>query len=170
MWGWTKSEWIKSYISLLDPYFNIKLYDSGLLANVDYSYDTEKQIHTQFIGGGIDLAVKSIINAETEKVNVLAFSIGGTIAWKAGMNGLEIGNLFIVSSTRIRYEIQKPNCEIRLYFGEYDSFKPDDRWFREMKLNFVDLKSGQHNIYENEKIAHRICSDMLNLYLSHPEI
>lgn len=170
MWGWAKSDWINSYISLLEPYFDIKLYDSGALANIDYSYAIEKQIHTQFMDGGIDLAVKSIINAETEKIDVLAFSIGGTIAWKAGMNGLEIGNLFLVSSTRIRYEIQRPHCEIRLYFGEYDNFKPDDTWFSAMKLNYVDIKLGQHDIYENEEIAHRICSDMLDLCLNHSGI
>lgn len=162
MWGWTKADWVKSYMSMLEPHFNIKLYDSNSLANIDKSYKTEKQIHKQFIDTGIDIAATSLSNAETEKVDVLAFSIGGTIAWKAGVSGLEIGRLFIVSSTRIRYEIQRPNCEIKLYFGEYDNFKPDDTWFSSMKLHYADIKSGHHSFYEHEGSAHRICSDILN--------
>jgi hypothetical protein len=38
-----------------------------------------------------------------------------------------------------------------------------------MNLNFVNIKSGRHNIYENEEIAHRICSDVLNLCSNYPE-
>ncbi|WP_221391702.1 hypothetical protein [Dyadobacter sp. NIV53] len=127
------------------------------MANINLSAPDEEQIHEQFIKGGIDTAAELLINYEVETVDVLAFSVGGTI-WKAGLNGLKIRNLYLVSATRIRYEVEKPDCNISLYYGEFENFKPSQFWFESMNLNYISIKDGGHNIYSNAGTALEICS------------
>ena len=138
LFGGQHPEWINYYTNTLRSKFEIQYYDVLELANIDASNLTETDIHKQFLDGGIDKAVETLLKLETDKVTVLGFSIGGTIAWKASLLGLKTMYLFAVSSTRLRYETEAPNCEIKLYFGENDPNKPHDKWFIDCLLYTSD--------------------------------
>lgn len=162
LWGIRKSEWTKSYLELLSSEFDILYYDCCELGNVDTSDFCESSLHSQFINGGIDRAVKRLIELETDRVDVLAFSIGGTIAWKAGLKGLNIRNFYSVSSTRLRHETQKPDCAIKLYYGDKDKFKPDVDWFERLKIPLDLITNGEHLMYADSDCSENICNDILN--------
>jgi pimeloyl-ACP methyl ester carboxylesterase len=96
-------------------------------------------------------------NLEKNKIDILAFSIGGTIAWKAILKGLKVERLFAVSSTRLRYETEVPDCEIKLYFGEKDNWKPDEYWFEKHQITPEIIKNKSHQMYLEKDFIHLIC-------------
>lgn len=161
LWGKEKAEWIANYIEILESKFDIKFYDCCELANIDKTDYAEKNLHNQFVNGGIERAVENLLKIENEKIDVLAFSIGGTIAWKAGLKGLNVEKLFAVSSTRLRYENEIPNCAIKLYFGENDSNKPNEDWFEKQAIDFEIIKKKEHNFYVEKDFITSICSEIL---------
>ncbi len=160
--GVEKSEWLKEYSKLLQSDFNIKIYDSCVLGGVNTSNVTEHEIHTQFIERGIEIAIKNLLAIETEKVNILAFSIGGTIAWRAALEGLKVDNFYAVSSTRLRYETQKPNCRIRLYYGGDDSYKPSSAWFKKMNIKNKIYVQNDHQMYAMRTFIHKISKEIID--------
>jgi len=151
--GDQKSDWIGNYLNTLKSEFEIKYYDCCTLGEINMDSPTEQSLHSQFVNQGIDIAVKKLLELEPSKLNILAFSIGGTIAWKAGLKGLNISTLFAISSTRLRYETEKPNCKLKLVFGANDSFKPNPEWFNRMKISPEIIKEADHDIYRNENFA-----------------
>lgn len=158
LWGLKNSSWLDQYKELLESDFDLKIYDSCKLAEIENNDFNEKQLHSYFINQGINTAVENLISLEKGNVHILGFSIGGTIAWKAGLNGLNIINLFAISSTRLRYETVKPDCKIILIFGEKDSFIPDNKWSENLNLELEIIKDGKHDSYKNEKIINSVCS------------
>ena len=56
------------------------------------------------MNSGIEIAVQTLLNKEKGEIKILAFSVGGTIAWKAALKGLKVSDLVAVSSNRLRYE------------------------------------------------------------------
>ena len=66
----------------------------------------------------------------------MAFSVGGVVAWKAGLQGLKINNLVTVSSTRLRNETTTPDGKIKCYYGGLDKFRPKMNWFQQLKIDF----------------------------------
>ena len=134
LWGKGKSNWVTQYTTLLKKHFDVRYYDSCELAAVDKNDYTEEQLHSQFINSGIDKAVEALLQKEKEAIYIIGFSIGGTIAWKASLLGLKVTALFTISSTRLRYETQKPSETITLFFGEDDHYKPNFQWFEKMEL------------------------------------
>lgn len=160
LFGGKNPEWIKYYSSALESKFEIQYYDVLELANIE-AYDlTEADIHKQFLNGGIDKAVEALLKLETDKVTVLGFSIGGTIAWKASLQGLKTSHLFAVSSTRLRFETEVPKCEIKLYFGENDLNKPIYKWFSDLKTPNTILQGQNHDFYKKEENASLICNEI----------
>ncbi|WP_026449949.1 alpha/beta hydrolase [Aequorivita capsosiphonis] len=153
LWGLADSSWLDQYKVLLEPHFELKIYDSCKLAGIESTALNEKQIHAHFINYGIKTAVENLVKLEKAPVHILAFSIGGTIAWKAGLNGLNIINLYALSSTRLRYETEKPDCKIHLLFGEKDTFSPKEEWIASLNLELEIIKDGAHEVYKNEKIS-----------------
>ena len=149
LWGKEKSEWIIHYTQILKNYFDIEYYDCSELGEVDKSDYSEEKLHQQFIDGGIERAVKKLIEIEKNPTTFLTFSIGGTIAWKYGIETDKIDSLFCVSSTRLRKESIRPNGKITLYFGEDDAYKPDMEWFKIMKLNPNFIKDSGHQFYKD---------------------
>lgn len=148
LWGKkSSSQWLDEYIQFLENKFDCIIYDSCQLAEIDISNLSEKEIHNKFIDGGIDRAVKNLLRQEKEVIDVLGFSIGGTIAWKAGLFGLKINSLTALSSSRIRYESQSPNCTISLSFGELDLFKPSNDWIIKSGLQVEIIKNEGHDFY-----------------------
>lgn len=160
MWGVEKSDWLHEYMQILSTDFEITLYDSCVLGKVNTTNNTENNLHQQFVNDGIDTAVKTLLHTETEKINILAFSIGGTIAWKAALKGLQVDNLFAVSATRLRYEAEIPHGTIHLYFGEQDPHKPSVYWHKELNIKPLIFKNKGHCLYSEMDCIHSICGDL----------
>ena len=159
LFGGENPKWINYYTNALESKFKIQYYDVLELANIDASNLAEVDIHKQFINGGIDKAVETLLKLETDKVTVLGF-IGGTIAWKASLQGLKTTHLFAVSSTRLRYETEVPNCESKVYFGENDPNKPLCKWFADLKIANTILQGQSHDFYIKEKNASLISKEI----------
>jgi len=160
IWGIQKSEWVKYYIDLLSSDYDIKYYDSCELGEIETNSLNENIRHRQFVYGGIESAVKKLIELEKKECNILAFSIGGTIGWKASLCGLKIKNFYAVSSTRLRYETEKPDCKIKLFFGEKDDFKPSPDWFEKFDLTNEIIDNGNHQFYTVKKHSLKICESI----------
>jgi hypothetical protein len=161
LWGKEKSDWTLYYIELLKDIFEIQYYDCCELGAIDKTNYTEENLHSQFVNGGIEKGVENLFKAEKNQVDILAFSVGGTIAWKAALEGLNVQNLFAVSSTRLRYKNEIPNGGIKLYFGENDSNKPSENWFEKHSINFEIIKNKEHDFYIGKEFATLICSEIL---------
>lgn len=141
------------------------------LDNYDCRYYSVKQLaqiknsiqdaHSQYVEHGIQSAIKSLLELQFEAVSVLAFSIGGTIAWKAALSGLKIKSLIAVSSTRLRLEINKPDCDIKLIYASNDPYKPSQNWFYEMALEPIIIEGAGHDIYKQLEIR-KIISEILS--------
>jgi pimeloyl-ACP methyl ester carboxylesterase len=161
LWGKEKSDWVLDYVELLKNKFEIQYYDCCELGEIDKADYTEENIHNQFVSGGIEKAVEHLVKTEKNEIDVLAFSMGGTIAWKAALKGLNVRNLFAVSSTRLRYEDKLPNGNIKLYFGENDNNKPDNNWFKKHSIDFKIIKKKEHDFYTEKDFAISICTEIL---------
>lgn len=157
LWGKEKSEWIIYYTSILENYFELKYYDCCDLGTINKSSYSEESLHHQFINGGIEKAVANLLQEEKEFISVLAFSIGGLIAWKAGLIGLKILNLYAISSTRLRYESEKPSGTIELFYGKNDIYKPSSTWFTKLELKENFFSNQEHELYKQKDFAERFC-------------
>lgn len=164
MWGNIKSSWISNYITILEKHYDVKYYDSCDLGGIDKSDSSEKELHYQFVNGGVEKAVESLLQKEKGSVSILGFSMGGFIGWKASLSGLKSQNLFAISSTRLRYETLKPSGKINLFYGENDMSKPNIDWFNALELKENIYKSEKHEMYKKEKIATDICKLIIHEY------
>jgi hypothetical protein len=161
LWGFEASEWLELYRKNLQEYFEIKIYDCCDLGNIDKLACTENALHKQFVTGGIEIAKNKLIKLEPRKVSILGFSIGGLIAWKAGLEGLSIEQFYAVSSTRLRYENQKPNCAIKLYFAELDLYKPEEVQLQNMKLVYEIIADETHQMYSETNFIQKISNEII---------
>lgn len=161
LWGLENSEWLQKYMVVLEDRFKVNVYDSRHLAEIATNGLTVAEIHGEFLNGGIEKAVSKLIDLERKPVFVLAFSIGGTIAWKAALKGLPILKLWAISSTRLRKEYQKPPCEMELYFGEMDMNRPMDEWFETMEVYPSILRGKDHELYKEEGFIDCFLEEMM---------
>lgn len=161
LWGNDKSDWICFYTAILEEHFELKYYDCCELGSIDKTLYSEEALHNQFINGGIEKAVIQLLHEETATINILGFSIGGLIGWKAGNSGLKIEKLFALSSTRLRYEIQKPATTIKLFYGENDNYKPDSDWFEKFDLKENFFQNENHEFYQKKENALIICDKII---------
>ena len=162
MWGSKKGLWITSYLGYLQQYYDIVFYDCQQLANIDLKVNSAENIHRAFVEGGIDTAVAHLMKKETEPAHYLAFSVGGTIAWKANLLGLPMKSLYTVSSTRIREEQSSPDCKTTILFGETDLHKPKENWYTKLGVEAELVKGFGHELYTDDKNIQKICLDLLN--------
>jgi hypothetical protein len=163
LWGVEKSEWIEFYTSKLTHHFEIEYVDSCELGNVSKATYLEENLHKQFVNGGIEIAADNLVRQEnSEELTVLAFSVGGVIAWKAWLCGLNVKSLFAISSSRLRNEIEKPIGIIKLIYGENDQYQPSAEWFDKMNVESVMIKNEAHDCYTTKEIADNICEMMVN--------
>jgi len=162
LWGKEKSDWVTYYTSILEDHFEVKYYDSCVLGEIDKSEVTKEKLHDQFVSGGIAKAVKKLLQEEKENIIVLGFSIGGTIAWKACNSGLKAQSLFAISSTRLRYETQKPYGRIELIYGEEDAYKPENYWFEKLKIKRNFYHQEGHELYKKKELAAKICEMIID--------
>lgn len=161
LFGGENPEWVKLYTEILQSKFDIQYYDVRELANISLECITEADIHNQFLNGGIDRAVENLLKLEKEQTAILGFSIGGTIAWKAALSGLKVSHLIAVSSTRLRFETQIPDCKINLYFGKEDLNTPNPKWFSDLKISSHIFESHGHQLYLVKDIVLIICNNLL---------
>lgn len=160
--GKQNDEWISIYLELLEAHFEVSYLDSKELAEIDESAESKEEIHAQFVSGGIEKAVSNLLNVPSKKPTILAFSIGGTIAWKAALKGLQIKKLIAVSSTRLRKEYQKPKIEMELFFGSEDENAPDEDWFDELVITPTVLDRKSHEMYKDESFSEFICEEIIS--------
>lgn len=160
LWGDSNSDWIDCYFNSLETVFDITYYDCCELGAVDKTLMVKEELHKQFINHGINTAVEKLIALEPNEIDILAFSIGGTIAWKAALRGLKINKMFVISATRLRNELSKPVCEINLVYGENDSFKPNIEWFEKMNLGYNIIKGFGHEVYSDSKYIASLCAEI----------
>ena len=164
LWGVEKSEWIKYYIENLNLKFEIQFYDCCDLGKVNKSDYVEEILHKQFVNNGIEIAMERLLELEKETIDVLAFSIGGTIAWKAQLKGLKINNFYAISSTRLRYETSKPNCHTRFFFGEKDEYLPSSDWFNNIGIEPYIFTGKGHKLYSKIDCINEICNEIKTTY------
>ncbi len=161
MWGVKKGLWITSYLGYLQQYYDIVFYDVQQLAHIDLTVNCEENLHRAFVDGGIDTAVAHLMRKEKEASHYLAFSTGGTIAWKANLRGLPMKSLYTVSATRIREEKAKPDCPMTLVFGGNDDYMPNKEWIQKVGAEFEVIPNFGHELYTDEKIIGKVCQDLL---------
>lgn len=161
MWGAKKGLWITSYLGYLQQYFDIVFYDCQQLANINPTVDTTENVHQEFIDGGIDTAVAHLLKKEQEKSHYLAFSTGGTIAWKANLKGLPMKSLYVVSATRLRLETELVKNPFTLIYGENDAFRPDQDWADTIGAKMELIPNFGHELYTDEIVIQRVCQDLL---------
>lgn len=161
LYGNQDTNWLHSYLHILKDKFEIQFYDCCELGNIDIKLNDVSQIHNQFINGGIDKAVNKLLSLEKEEVSILGFSIGGLIGWKAALLGLNTNYFCSISSTRLRYETQKPNVKFDLFFAENDPFNPNEEWFEKMKIKRNVVLNETHDFYKKQAFANLISSKII---------
>ena len=123
-------------------------YDCRILGEIDnFNHKQKEEIHSAFIAYGIDNAVENLLSLEKEPITIVGFSIGGTIAWEYALRSKSVNEIICFSSTRLRHQNKKPNCKIKLLFGELDKYKPNNNWFKGLDLKPVLVKSEGHEFY-----------------------
>lgn len=165
MWGAKKALWITSYLGYLQQHYDIVFYDCQQLGNIDLTVNSEENVHNAFVNGGIDTAVAHLVKKETEASHYLAFSTGGTIAWKAALEGLPMKSLYAISATRLRKEINAPDCDTKLVYGSTDNYKPSEAWEKSMNIVVEKIPNFGHELYTDEKIIKKVCQDLLSAVL-----
>ncbi|MFT7453233.1 MAG: hypothetical protein ACI9VN_003971 [Patescibacteria group bacterium] len=101
-----------------------------------------------------------MIRKKVDQVDVLAFSVGATIAWKAMLAGLKVDRFYGVSGTRLRYETEKPDAVIELLYGESDLYKPKEDWFKQLNIRAYILKEAGHELYKESRGIEYVCEQL----------
>lgn len=161
LWGLDQAAWMSFYIQQLQPYFDLMVYDSCSLADVPSELTTEQAVHQHFVHIGIDRAVEKLIQLEPQKTVILAFSIGGTIAWKAIEKGLKSSFFYAISATRLRYQTTSLQSPINVFFGQQDPYKPSTSWFNKMNISPFIIPDGEHTLYRSPIFAQTICQQII---------
>lgn len=169
MWGPKKGMWITSYLAYLQQYYEIEYYDIQQLANVDLLKQTEKNIHTAFVEGGIDTAVSHLLKKETKPAHYLAFSMGGSIAWKANLKGLPMKSLYAVSATRVRKEVERVDGDVKMLFGSKDLYRPSAKWSETIGVDLEVVDNYGHEMYSDSEIIKKVSLDLLKKVMVKPE-
>lgn len=161
IWGLRDSAWIKPYIENLKGNFDIQYYDCCELGEINTELSQIAQIHQEFLAHGIETAIHNLLLKEKEELYILGFSIGGLIAWKAALVGLNAKYICAISSTRLRYESLKPEGAIDLIFADNDTSKPTDAWFESLSLDRKIYKNEGHDFYRDEEMSKKLIDHIL---------
>ena len=168
MHGSKRGLWITSYLGYLQQYFDIEFYDSTQLANIDIAVHTDENVYKAFVDGGLDTAVAHLLKIEHIESHYLAFCAGGTIAWKAGMMGLPMKSLHAVSPLGLENFDWKPECPVKLIYGEYGDFKrniPGKAWADKVSVPMEIMPKFGGDLYSDEIIIQKVCLSLLESVL-----
>lgn len=163
IWGAKDTQWFDHIRSIVSDKVPIEFCDSSELGKVEVRGHSEQEIHQQFLEFGIDNAVNELLLREQRtKISriYIGCSIGGLIAWKAALKGLKVDCLITISSTRLRYETQKPACKVVNYFGLSDIYRPQADWLNKQDNLTTKLLTGGHEIYKNHSTLNKIFDDL----------
>lgn len=161
LWGFRDSPWLINYQAGLDDFYKLSYWDVCQIAGLPTTPTSQEERHQFFIHEGIDTVVAYCHQQIKEPVNILAFSIGGTIAWRAGLAGVPIKKLYAVSATRLRYETQCPPFPIQLIYGDQDEYRPDNSWLQFSKTNYSILKQTSHQVYKQKEYIPFLLANIL---------
>lgn len=161
IWGCKKGLWITSYLGYLQSYFDITFYDCRELGYVDTRISNTDDLHDAFLDGGMDKAVKRLLEIEKEPAHYLTFCAGSTIAWKAALQGLPIKCLYAISPFGLEASVQKPDIPVNLLYGEYQKLTPAEERAPENGLTLETVPRFGHELYTDEKIIQKVCLDLL---------
>lgn len=163
LWGKERANWMSYYSEPLSKSFDIQYYDCCELGDIDKFIYTEEALHKQFVNGGLDRAIARLIELEQEDTHFLAFSIGGTIAWQFALKTGKVKSLYAVSSTRLRYETEKPEGKIKLWYGEADKHAPSQDWFDQLEIDHKIVRGQGHLIYRRAQFAADVAGYLLSI-------
>lgn len=162
IYGLEGQDWMEYYKRGLASEFNLYLFDSCTLAGLPKTTTAIEERHDRLIHGGISKAVHKLFQKAPPEALILGFSVGGTIAWKAALQGLKNRGLILISATRLRYEESLPPTPIDLYYGEKDPYRPQASWFQKMTLKPHLLPRKDHEFYRRKNEAEFLMSTLLN--------
>jgi len=97
LWGLKDAQWLIHFQELLNQY-EIKIYDACQIGGVITKNLNQNEIHQQFLDFGIAKAAQHIFQSEHQSQIFIGCSIGGLIAWKAGLLGMPMEKLIAISS------------------------------------------------------------------------
>ncbi len=160
LFGTSNETWMDAYRTELKPHFRISEYDSRDLA--DIAHLEQNEIHTAFVNGGIETAVKNLQIIETREMHLLGFSVGGTIAWKFALESTSVISMTTISSTRLRNETMIPMCFHSIIFGELEEFGPQQEWFTKMKIEPIVIPNSGHECYKDLTVIPQICRQIIS--------
>lgn len=143
------------------------VYCPNLLDKECYSYEQAKEAYDSFvnvIGFNIYEQIKEFINIlkeRYEKVFILGFSVGATIAWRCSESDRCDGVIACYGSRIRDYVEVKPRCQVLLLFAEQDSFDVESTTKKLSKTNrvsYTTLKSNHgfmdaYSVHYNEEQA-----------------
>ena len=116
----------------------------------------------------IDIAVAHLLRKENSQAHYLGFSAGGTIAWKAGLKGLPMKSLYVVSAAGVGFEKALPSARVKAIFGGNDKARPDAQWCRQLGISPQVIEDFGHGMYTDEKIIKKISLDLLRMVTKIP--
>ena len=157
MWGKQRMDWLQHYTDALKPHFKVDFKDCSELAEIDLPIFVEDALHYEYVRWGIDIAVKNLSKETQEYAAIIGVSMGGTIGWKALLRGRKTRHFIGISATRLRYETKKPDCNIKLYYGADDEFKPDDAWKERLGIQMTVFEGKGHHVYYESLLARLVC-------------
>lgn len=158
--GDLNSEYVIIAKKLFGNSFHFKSLSSKELANINYTLVNKEDIHDAFINGGLNTSVSTLNQVINEKTTIIGCSIGGVIGWKTALINKNIDHLICISSTRLRKEQVKPRCKIDLYYGQNDSYIPNENWFNSMGLQNNLIEGKGHDIYKDVYLLDLIKSNV----------
>ncbi|PCI31957.1 MAG: hypothetical protein COB60_10240 [Flavobacteriaceae bacterium] len=162
LWGFQNSDWLQAYLEQLSPYFEISIFDCYLHSEISPSLTSETEIHSYFIKKGMGICSEKLTKIITKQPCILAFSIGGTIAWKTVLKNNQFKTFFAVSATRLRLENKRPTGNISLFYGAEDNSRPTEAWFEQNNIPYTLFKEKKHNFYMKQDSSTSICSSLIN--------
>lgn len=161
LWGRKGGEWFSLYEQLFAPQYNVSFCDVCELAEINLEDYTQEKIHQQFVEGGIDVAVNKLLKEMPSNKIYIGCSIGGVILWKAALQGFQMYKLITISSTRLRFETEKPDCLHKMIFGRQDKYLPTQDWIDSMGVGETLFVNGGHEIYKDKKMITELLSSLV---------
>lgn len=162
LWGFQNSNWIALYLDQLSQDFEVSIFDCYLQSDINPRLTSEVEIHQYFLNKGMEICSKKLTHLTSKKTSILAFSIGGTIAWKTVLKDAQFNTFFAVSATRLRLENKRPTGNIRLFYGSEDDSRPSETWFAQNSISYTLFEEKKHNLYMKLDSCKLICSSLIN--------
>lgn len=164
LWGRGQSDWWQRYSVALSPHFQLQWYDCCELANLQLVPYEQDVLHQQFVQGGIERAAAKLLQEEAHyptSRQILSFSMGGVIAWKAIQAGLPVHQYYAVSASRLRYEQVALPAHGCLWYGDQDAFRPSPEWLGRQHLRHHLLPAHGHECYREPQVVKLITDTLI---------